>query len=228
LKKLVLACALSATAVLVAPAIASAAGVLASPAPNETVKGYHPTLTWTVPDGEIVSDVVIAQSKHTDHGFLSEAIDDHQVKGKTSYHYTASILTPGDYYWQLSGLDANGDPALSAIQRFVIPPVIDFTPVKAHWNPLWPNGRPVDYFVATIRCNLVSRPTMMLKVYQGKKVIGTDSWSGHWCTDMQPYAFADTWQKPVSMPKGTRLTMQFLVKYGSFTAASALTPFSAH
>ena len=45
---------------------------------------------------------------------------------------------------------------------------------------------------------------------------------------MKPYAFANTYQKPVSMPAGTRLTMQFFVKSGKYTVKSAVTPFRAH
>jgi hypothetical protein len=167
-------------------------------------------------------------TQHNHGGVLSEAIDAPDVSGKTAYHWTASILTPGDYYWQTSGLDADGNPAVSAIQRFVVPPVIEFSKVTPHWNPRFDNGRPVDYFVASIRCNLDSRPTMLIKVYQGTRTIYSDRWSGGWCTDMKPYAFANTFQKPVTMARGTHLTMQFLVTSGGSTAASAVTPFSAH
>jgi hypothetical protein len=229
LKKLTLACALSAAAALLAAANASAAGVPLTPAPNETVTSPEPTLSWTVPHGESVSDILIAQSdKHNHSGVLTEAMDDGQVTGKRSYHYTASILTPGDYYWQLSGLDATGNPAVSAIRHFVVPPIIEVSPVKARWAPYFDNGRPVDNFVATIRCNLVQRPEISLKVFQGRKVLRTESFSAGWCVDMKPYAFSDTYQKPQAMPRGTRLTAQFFIKYGSFTAESALTPFSAH
>ena len=48
-------------------------------------------------------------------------------------------------------------------------------------------------------------------MFQGEKLLSTDSFVGHDCVDMMPYAFADTFQKPVTMPKGTRLTMVFLV-----------------
>lgn len=225
---LYLACALSAAAALLCAVIASAAGVPGSPAPNETVDTPQPTFTWSIPAGEKVSDILIAPNNHRHNGFLSESMDDGAVSGKTSYHYTANILTPGVYYWQLSGLDAGGEPAASKIQRFVVPPIIEFSPVKAKWNPHFDNGRPVDYFVTTIRCNLVNRPEIALKVFQGGKLLKTESFSGNWCVDMKPYAFADTFQKPESMPAGTHLTAQFVVTYGSFAAKSALTPFRAH
>ena len=45
---------------------------------------------------------------------------------------------------------------------------------------------------------------------------------------MKPYAFANTYQKPVSMPAGTRLTAQFIVKAGNYTVKSAMTPFRTH
>src|SRR6185436_15493088 len=124
--------------------------------------------------------------------------------------------------------DADGNPQVSAIQHFVVPPVIEVSPVKARWSPHFDNGRPVDFFTATIRCNLVNRPTIVGKVFQGHKVLATHSFSAGWCIDMKPYAFANTYQKPVAMPKGTHLTMQFFIKYGSFTQESAVTPFSAH
>ncbi len=229
MKKLTLACALGAATALLNAGIASAAGVPTAPAPNETVTGPQPTLTWTVPDGETVSDVLIAPNgKHNHSGVLTHAMDDGQVTGKTSYHYTASILTPGDYYWQLSGLDADGNPAVSRIQHFKVPAVIEFSPVKARWAPHFDNPRPVDYFVATIRCNLVQRPTITEKVWQGHKLLANRTWSAGWCIDMKPYAFSNTYQKPVTMPAGTRLTMQFFVHSGSYTVESAVTPFSAH
>jgi hypothetical protein len=229
-KKLCLVFALSTSALLLSDAVAFAApGVPSTPAPNEKVDTPQPTFTWSVPAGATVSDILISPTDHQHRGILDQAMDDGQVRGKTSYHYTASILTPGDYYWQLSGLDAEGNPATSKIQRFVVPPVIEFSPVKAHWNPRFDDGRPVDYFVTTIRCNLDSKPTIVLKVFQGQKALWTDSFVGHDCVDMKPYAFADTYQKPVSMPKGTRLTMQFVVEYGGSVAAkSALTPFHTH
>lgn len=230
MKKLTLACAISAAAVLLNAGIASAAGVPVKPAQNETVTTPQPTLSWTVPDGETVSDVLVANSnKHNHEGVLTQAIDDHQVKGsKTSYHWSASILTPGDYYWQTSGLDAAGNPAVSPIQHFIVPPIVEFGPVKAKWAPHFDNPRPVDYFTNTIRCNFEQRPMIIEKIYQGHKVLATHSFSAGWCIDMKPYAYANTYQKPISMPAGTHLTMQFIVKYGSFTAASPLTPFSAH
>jgi hypothetical protein len=228
LKTLTLACALSAAAVLLTAPVASAAGVPVSPAPNETVEGPQPTFRWTVPAGETVSDILIAPNRHADHGVLSESMDDGEVTGKRSYHYTASILTPGDYYWQLSGLDADGNPAVSAIQHVVVPPVIEVSPVKVRWAPHFDNGRPVDYFVATIRCNLDKRPVITLKVSRGHKVLSTQSFSANWCVDMKPYAFSNTYQKPQAMPKATRLTMQFLITTDGYTATSAVTPFSTH
>ncbi len=229
MKKLVLVCALSAAAVLLYAVLASAAGAPVSPAPNETVDSPQPTFTWMVPAGDTVDSIVIANNKHTHNGFLSQSLDSGEVKkGQTSYHYTASILTPGVYYWQLGGFDSEGNITPSTIQRFVVPPIIEFSPVKAKWNPHFDNGRPVDYFVDTIRCNLVSRPEISLKVFQGQKLLKTESFSANWCIDMKPYAFADTYQKPETMPKGTRLTAQFFVKYGSFVAKSPIVPFSAH
>ncbi len=172
---------------------------------------------------------MIADNRKTHNGFLSQSLDSGEVKGKTSYHYSASILTPGTYYWQLGGYDtATGDITPSKIQSFVVPPIIEFSPVKAKWNPHFDNGRPVDYFVTTIRCNLVARPEIFLKVFQGEKLLKTESFSGHWCVDMKPYAFADTYQKPIDMPKGTHLTAQFFVKYGSFVAKSPVASFGAH
>ena len=228
MKKFSLICALSASALLICAAAALAAGVPVSPAPNATVDTPNPTFTWTVSAGASVSDILVSQTDHNDHGFLDRAIDDHQAHGKTSYAYTGSILIPGTYYWQLSGLDAAGQPAMSKIQRFVVPAIVKFSPVKARWNPRFDNGRPVDYFVTTIRCNFDHKPTVELKVFQGAKLLSTDSFVGHDCVDMHPYAFADTFQKPVAMPKGTRLTMQFLVKYDRWTVESPLTPFRAH
>jgi hypothetical protein len=228
LRKFCLVCTLSASALLICAAVAFAAGVPVSPALKATVDTPHPTFSWTVPAGEKVSDILISQTNHNDHGFLDRAIDDHQVTGKTSYAYAASILIPGTYYWQLSGLNAAGQPAMSKIQSFVVPAIVKFNPVKPHWNPIFPDGRPVDYFVTTIRCNFDHKPTVELKVFQGKKLLSTDSFVGHDCVDMHPYAFADTFQKPVTMPKGTRLTAQFLVKYDKWTVESPLTPFQAH
>jgi hypothetical protein len=227
-KKFPLVCALSASALLLSSAIAFAAGVPVTPAPKETVDSPQPTFTWTVPAGEKVSDILISENNRQHRGILDQAIDDGQVRGKTSYHYTASILTPGDYYWQLSGLDADGNPAVSKVQHFVVPAVIQFSAVHARWSPHFDNGRPVDYFVATIRCNLDNKPTVVMKVYQGHQVLRTESFVGHDCVDMKPYAFADTYQKPITMPKGTRLTMRFFVKYDGYTAKSAVAPFSAH
>jgi hypothetical protein len=88
--------------------------------------------------------------------------------------------------------------------------------------------RPVDYFVATIRCNLVQRPTITEMVWQGHSLLANRTWSAGWCIDMKPCAFANTYQKPIAMPAGTHLTMQFLVHSGSYTVGSAITPFSAH
>ena len=76
---------------------------------------------------------------------------------------------------------------MSEIRRFVVPPVIKVSAVKPGWAPYFDNGRPVDYFVAAIRCNLDKRPTITLKVYRGKKTIWNDSFSAGWCVDMQPY-----------------------------------------
>ena len=161
MKKVSLLCALGAAAFQLSPRVAFAAGVPVAPGPNETVNTPQPTFTWTVPDGETVSDILIARTASTTTTASStHAMDDGQVSGKTSYHYTGSILMPGDYYWQLSGLDADGNPAVSRIQHFIVPAVIQFSPVKAKWTPHFDNGRPVDFFVATIRCNLVQRPTI--------------------------------------------------------------------
>ena len=228
MKNASLLCALIAAAFQLSTSVAFAAGVPVSPAPNETVNTPQPTMIWTVPDGETVSDILISNSRHNDNGFLDRAIDDGQVSGKTSYHFSGSILVPGDYYWQLSGIDAEGNPAASKIQHFVVPAVIQFSPVKAKWNPHFDNGRPVDFFVATIRCNLDARPTILLKVYQSETLLKTESFSANWCVDMKPYAFANTYQKPVSMPAGTRLTAQFIVKAGKYTVKSAMTPFRTH
>ena len=133
MKNVSLLCALVAAAFQLSASVAFAAGVPLSPGPNETVNTSQPTMTWTVPDGETVSDILISNSKHNDNGFLDHAIDDGQVTGKTSYHYTGSILIPGDYYWQLSGVDADGNPAASKIQHFIVPAIIQFSPVKAKW-----------------------------------------------------------------------------------------------
>jgi hypothetical protein len=224
-----LACALAACTALLGAASASAAGVPMSPVAGDTVDTPHPTLTWTVPDGESVQSISIAQSsKHDRFGRLTQAFDGAEVSGKTSYHYTGSILTPGDYFWQTSGLDASGNPAESAIQHFKVPAIVEFSPVRVKWAPHFDNPRPVDYFVATIRCNLVQRPTITEKVWEGHTQLLIRTWSAGWCVDMKPYAFANTYQKPIGMPAGTHLTMQFLVHSGSYTVASAITPFRAH
>lgn len=228
MKKLSFVFVLGASALLICAAAAFAAAVPVSPAAKATVSSPHPTFTWTVPAGETVSDILISNTNHNDNGFLDRAIDDGQVSGKTSYAFSASILIPGTYYWQLSGVDADGNPAMSEIKPFVVPAVVKFAPIKAKWNPKYPNGRPVDFFVTTIRCNFDHKPTVEMKVFQGKKLLKTDSFVGHDCVDMKPYAFADVYQKPISMPKGTRLTMQFLIKYDKWTVKSPLTPFHAH
>jgi hypothetical protein len=228
LKKARLACALGAAAVLLGAGTASAAGVPVSPVAGDTVDTPHPTLTWTVPADETVQSVFISHtSKHDRFGRMTEAFDVGEVSGRTSYHYTGSILTPGDYFWQVSGLGASGNPAQSQIQHFKVPAIIGFSPVKAKWAPHFDNPRPVDYFVATIRCNLIQRPTITEKVWQGHTLLANRTWSAGWCIDMKPYAFANTYQKPIGMPAGTRLSMQFLVHSSSYTVASDITPFSA-
>ena len=84
MKKLSLACALSAAALGLTAAMASAAGRPASPSLNETVKGAQPTFTWTVPAGETVQSILIAPNKHSDDGVLSESMDVGEVAGKTA------------------------------------------------------------------------------------------------------------------------------------------------
>jgi hypothetical protein len=202
--------------------LALATVVPVSPAPGGVVKSAHPTFTWTVPEGEAVDALQLFQGtgkKRVEIDFIDG------LAGKTSATYKES-LNKGAYYWDLTGTDADSNPTKSAVQKFVIPPMIQVGTMRLGTHINGSDNMPSDDFHSTARCNVGSvSPT--LYIFKGSRVIATMPYWQQDCEFMKLTKLTGSWQAGPKY-RGQHLFAQWRVKSGTTTGVGPKTPFKAH
>ena len=225
---------ITAAALLALGALAPAASAaplplaLGAPAQGEEVDTPYPEFTWTLPANTTQSQVIVSRENTTGaNGLLSTRgkkvmFSTDFYAGESTYHDPDYAFSPDTYYWQVNALDADGNPYVSAVQKFTVPLFMDLKKEKTKIGKMQYNGQRAIFGNATMYCNYAEQQyytQFVMEVWKGKKKLATSGQARGDCAYYSGVKSEAVWAPPASLKSGTKLTIKL---YGEQTHKSSI------
>lgn len=219
-------------AVAVSPAAAedppTATLTVTGPSNGATVASGKPTFTWTPVAGSSSYYISVTSSSKTDAAGVLDAggsryVDGEEAASSAAHYVSKFTYAPGTYYWQVTTnvyTQATEENAAyqSVAQKFVVPArfVLSKFTAKVSTNPA--NGLREVEVNGKLACNLTntnSPMTIAIKVFKGKKKVGSQTRDGGYCMGgtKTTKEFLNFQPHPGAIKKGSKLTIEVTASY---------------